>query len=223
MQQTMLYPLVLVAGLLAAGSAAASETYTYTGNNFNTFVTSTGASQAYNTSEHITFQFTVGSALAANTSLNTVSNYGTIPAISSWSFSDGLQTITNLNDPQFQYFHLSTNASGAIASWEIAMLPVNAQNHYMMGMLISPNVGISGVVPGNLSCSAGVSLCGNVQDYAFTGNASYAFAGSHLEGSWAAAPTGVAAVPEAETWALWLAGLGALSLLNRRRMLTAAV
>ena len=206
MKKHLFISIILTFGFLA--NVHANETYTYTGNDFNTFVVSAhGVSQAYNNRDHITFSFTTSSALSANSSLNTVSNYTNIPSIISWSFSDGLQTITNTNDPSFQYFHLGTNASGNISSWEIALLPVNASNHFLMGMLISPNNGVSGCVPG-------VGSCAGVQDYAFTGNATYSFAGASTAGHWSSAVS----VPEPAIWLSMLLGLPAIVTTAKRRV-----
>jgi hypothetical protein len=105
--------LALLATLaLPAPLLATSYTYTYTGNDFNYFA-AVGEPQVYTASDFVTIQFTLSAPLTYNPG-------GSYVTPTSFSASDGVQTITNtsanLYDYSFQFF---INGSGAIAAWNV--------------------------------------------------------------------------------------------------------
>src|ERR1700729_1643352 len=102
----------LVAGMamimLCAASAEANVTYEYTGNDFTNVVS------PYTTNDHVTVSFTVANPFGPNFANN-------ITQIS-FSFSDGVQTLTN-NTVRFDgVFGIATDASGNIAFWGVDVL-----------------------------------------------------------------------------------------------------
>ncbi len=92
---------------LSSLAAKADVTYDYTGQDF-TFVLG-----SYTTSDSVTGSFTVASALAANLSQATI-----VPI--SFSFSDGVHTITSANDFN-PGFGVSTNSVGDLTGWAISV------------------------------------------------------------------------------------------------------
>jgi len=102
--KTIVTGLILFCGLQSA--ARADITYTYTGNDFTT------ATGAYTTSDFVSGYFTLASALGDNLVLASET-----PA--TYSFSDGVQTISSLSPPTDVTFEISTDASGNIDAWFI--------------------------------------------------------------------------------------------------------
>jgi hypothetical protein len=101
--------LAIATTVLGAVSAKANVTYEYTGLNFE------GISGSCTTSDSVTGSVTFSAPLTDNLSLASV-----IPA--SFSFSDGLQTLTNTN-PNFtlSLFQFSTDGTGQITGWNIEL------------------------------------------------------------------------------------------------------
>lgn len=94
--------LLLGLGCLGSAKAYADVEYTYTGTNFTT------VSSPYSTSDLVTGYFLLSDPLAAN-----LQNASITPL--SFSFSDGLQNITNQSNNVFAYFqNIYTNGSGDI-------------------------------------------------------------------------------------------------------------
>jgi len=99
---------------------AGSVTYDYTGQLFNlwggTFSCSGGVGEC-----EITGSFTVATALGDNLNLASVTPV-------SYSFTDGVQMLTNLNSSIIPYslptlnFRFSTNAAGAITNYDVAFI-----------------------------------------------------------------------------------------------------
>ena len=88
----------------------ADITYTYTGNPFTSV---TGP--PYNTSDRVTGTVTLASPLGINLP------FGTAVTPLAFSFSDGVQTITNLNANPGSIFEFGTGPTGAITGWGIGV------------------------------------------------------------------------------------------------------
>lgn len=104
-------------GLACVGSAMARADviYTYTGNDFTTAVS------PYTTSDRITGSVTLTAALGADSSIATPT-----ARLVSYSFSDGVQTVTNTTPGvDLATLYLATNADAAISNWNIAILVPN--------------------------------------------------------------------------------------------------
>ncbi len=102
--KTIVTGLILFCGLQSA--ARADITYTYTGNDFQT------ATAPYTTTDFVSGSFTLASALGDNLVLASETP-------TSYSFSDGVQTISSLSPPTDVTFEISTDASGKIDGWFI--------------------------------------------------------------------------------------------------------
>jgi hypothetical protein len=96
--------------LLTLPFSLMADTYTYTGNHFDTFQNS-GAPQIYSSADFISGQFTVSSPLADNLAQIVISP-------DSFSFTDGVHTFTGQNAPS-PFFRISTDSAGAIAQWAL--------------------------------------------------------------------------------------------------------
>jgi hypothetical protein len=108
-KQTGLAVVLAVAlSALAFSSARASVVYTYEGNPFNLIQI------PYTTGDRVTGSLTLATALAANLILAPV-----VPL--SFSFSDGLQTISELNADISKIIDISTDDAGDISQWEIRL------------------------------------------------------------------------------------------------------
>jgi hypothetical protein len=94
--------------LSATGARADTFTYTYTGNDFTTF------SGPYTGSDKVTGTVVLSAPLPANLPPTTDET----ALLVSYSFSDGVQTLTNLNSAA-DVFSFETSATGAIDSWFI--------------------------------------------------------------------------------------------------------
>ena len=102
-KSTIVTGFILLAGLQ---SAVRAETYTYTGNDFQT------ATSPYTTSEFVSGFFTLASPLGDN--LVAASETPT-----SYSFTDGVQTFSSVSPPPNVTFKISTDGSGNIDGWFI--------------------------------------------------------------------------------------------------------
>jgi hypothetical protein len=178
--------------------ALADVTYTYTGNDFSNAV------PPYTTSNSVTGSFTVASPLGANLALQQT------PYLS-YSFSDGVETITDLNAylPFLENIDVATDSNGNITNWSVTILSNNdptfnhiyTENYHGSLDLIVTDLGdlLTPVSPGLASIGEGV----NFSD----------------PGTWTsniAAPP-PSATPEPSTFALLGTGLiGILTTLKRR-------
>jgi len=109
---------VLALGFIAMSTAyaRADVIYTYTGNPFVDGVNGTPPPDLpYTTSDRVTGQFTVPTALAPNLVVANVTP-------TSFHFSDGVQTVSNLTTFDVDVFQISTNGSAAISAWTIILL-----------------------------------------------------------------------------------------------------
>jgi hypothetical protein len=126
--------LTCVALISASLGARADVTYDYTGNDFTTFNNDGGP--LYTTSDRVTGSVTLSQALAPNTQyISGVDGFSVL----SFSFSDGVQTITNLDftspEPAGSLFEddffFGTDASGNIYTWNVTLrIPVNNNADY---------------------------------------------------------------------------------------------
>jgi hypothetical protein len=101
--------IALTAALLSQPMFA-DITYSYTGNPFTSV---TGP--PYTTSDRVTGTVTLASPLGINLP------FGTTVTPLAFSFSDGVQTITNLNANPGSIFEFGTGPTGAITGWGIAV------------------------------------------------------------------------------------------------------
>lgn len=101
---------LLFAAILAIPSTLLADTYTftYTGNDFTTF-SSNGLGTPYTTADSVSGSFTVD--------LSSLDNLNGAIYPTSYSFSDGVQTLTS-----FGIFALYTNGSGNITGWNIDLV-----------------------------------------------------------------------------------------------------
>ena len=112
--QKMVYRLAAIAALAFSSLAAKADTvYTYTGNTF------TSSIAPFTNSDSVTGSFTVASPLAGNLVIPLEPADGSSEINwTSFSFSDGVDTITNLTvDPTYRLIDVGTDSSGNITSW----------------------------------------------------------------------------------------------------------
>lgn len=101
----------VVVFVLPISSALADTVYTYTGNTF-TLGLFDGPEPPFTTSDFVSGWFSVAAPLGANRSFDYVS-------LLAYSFSDGVDTMTN-NDPTAYFdFRVATDSTGAIDLWII--------------------------------------------------------------------------------------------------------
>ena len=166
--------------LLSASITRADVIYTYTGNDF------TSVSGSYTTTDSITGYIDLSTALGATSGPLTLTPV-------SFSFSDGLQTISNTNATAALFSDFYTNASGVPISWAIALVTSGGSN----------NIG-SCVTNASVTCMPGDFDQGNFGMSTGTVN--------NDPGSWAVTETPLpAALP------LFATSLGAMGLLGWRR------
>ena len=109
----LLFAVALTAGLVPQPLFAVPVTYVYTGNPF------TNVSGPYTTSDRVTARVTLASPLPANMSLQIVTSLA-------FSFSDGVQTLTNLTPLASPSFSFQTDASGNIFAWIVGVATAQA-------------------------------------------------------------------------------------------------
>jgi hypothetical protein len=191
-----LFALSFVGVILAAPSAQAATMYTYSGNNFSIF---TGT--AFDRTMSISGSFTMSDALPAN---QTISFFSPL----SFSFSDGVGTITNLDVGLVIFQRVTTDNSGNISGWDFQ---VSAGDFTIPGQ--QTNTIISGSNTGDFgeltTCTARSSI-----GTCTATDGQFGISPSISSGTWSSAlvPTPLpAALP------LFATGLGALGLLGWRR------
>jgi hypothetical protein len=179
--------LALFAAFLLPLPMMADTTYTYTGADFTT------ASGIYSTSDFISGWFTVDAPMAANFA-------GTITP-TSFAFTDGVQTITNVNaDTANNKFGFAFDASGNMVNWSV-QIDIN-MTQYGSGQYdtIAMNGG-SSVVWDWAIVSQGGQPIGH-----------YGEAQNSVSGRWTESAT-----PEPSSFVLFLTGLICVAGLVRRR------
>ena len=129
---------LLFLGCVAIANSAAATTYVYSGPNY------TSASGVYTTAMTITGNFTTAAPLPANLA-NAPIGPGGANLVTSWSFFDGVNTLTSANSGLFSgaptNFAVSTNAAGQITTFNIivATAPPNTVGQLMNGIAIFSN------------------------------------------------------------------------------------
>jgi hypothetical protein len=171
--QLMMRPISLALVSCFSLATATASTFSYTGNLFVT------AQAPFTIFMRVTGTFTLPSPLLPN--LNTV-----LLTPVSFSFFDGIDTLTNLNAITSSFF-FSTNASGQLTNWQI---DVN-----------QPGTTFTFPAPPSISVCGGPPACGPARDSAQTlGQVSFAL--SSTPGSVSAVET-----PEPTSYSLMAAGL----------------
>jgi hypothetical protein len=156
---------------------ANAATYDYTGNPYQT------AASPYTTSDFISGTMTFTAALPDNLPITTV-----FPT--SFSFKDGVQTLTQANTiGLFNSFAVSTNATGNITNWSVTATAASCLAAPACFITTSP-----------IQDNAQVILTGGFSAAAFGNN----------EGKW----NNVAATPLPAALPLFATGLGAVGLLG---------
>ena len=113
---------IFLLGIWLSGMAFAVTTYTYVGPNFSLF----SSPSSYSASNSITGSFTTASPLTTNLSLTDIGpSPGGANLVTSWSFSDGINTYTNSNSIPFGYllgnFRVQTDSFGNINGFWIEL------------------------------------------------------------------------------------------------------
>ena len=107
--------IVVVAGLVVSTAAYGVTTYSYIGPLF------TSAVAPYTMSMRITGTFTTAVPLPPNMALTPIGPLGNGLALS-WSFTDGVNTLTDVNSDEFglsAQYAVATGSNGAITDWAI--------------------------------------------------------------------------------------------------------
>jgi len=172
--------------LALAGVVNAQVTYHYTGNHFTDVVA------PYTTSDSISGSVTLSSALGDN-----LTNFQ--PSVNSFSFTDGISTITSSSSNSTgnpDRFVFNTDAAGDIIGWLVQVYSGSTTD----------NLGIVTWAPG----SPTEDISGRVFN---NGLSSQQVGNRNNPGVWST----TAPVPEPETYAMMLAGLGLLGFVARRR------
>jgi hypothetical protein len=111
--KTIVTGMILFCGLQFA--ARADVTYTYTGSEFGVDADCCGfATSPYSLTDNVSGSFTVAAALGDSMSFTDITSN-----VTSFSFSDGVQTLTNLSALPDVTFEVGTDASGNIDAWFI--------------------------------------------------------------------------------------------------------
>lgn len=194
--------LAAVASLIALGAPHAAVVYTYTGQNF-----SANLAAPYTNTSHLTGSLTFASALAPNLSAAVISG---LPAVTSISFFDGVNSYISPNVSLNPFGTFTTNAQGLITAWAIQVVGGTNSSQFISrsALTTTSSCGNIAAVPGGVNDA----VCAG----AFPANV---FPGSLQPGSWSAGV--VSAVPEPATWLLF--GLGLAGVLRRKRADPSAV
>ena len=189
---------IITFGLLLTNIAFAQvTTYTYTGNSFLYIGGCCGVSG-------VSGSFTLASALGANT-------FYDLSGITNYNFTDGRVIWTSSNTPtvpsppfnRLNEFDVTTGADGNIASWQINIVDNNPD-----AILTTQSLSYAG--------TGGVLDATNVQNNYVAYSIAPGNPNGQLgrSGTWTVTP---APIPEPETYALMLAGLGLLGVVALRR------
>ena len=181
---------IIFAALIAmhlAPSAMADTIFTYTGNNYASCGGTYCSGGPYALS--VTFDTTMMGSALDNLPLTNIA-----ATITSFKFSDGSGLTLNKSSAASSNIEIATNASGNVTAWFVGAY-ANSANTQMQTNLNSPFGPISGADFSETTAF-------------FAGN--YGIVGT--PGTWT-----VSGVPEPETYAMMLAGLGLLGFIATRR------
>jgi len=194
---------VLFAGLTAiSGAAVASSTYTYYGSTF------TFATPPLSFSDSLVGYVTFSSPLPSN--FNS-SNTNMLQYSGNFGFSDGITTI-NFATPtagNLDWMSLTTDASGNIDWWSFILFSGSNPNDVIAFSSCTPWQ-FNGSPP--TTCQMGSNFGDGVYTLTLLAG-TFAFANTDAQGVWISPSP----VPEPESYALLLAGLGLLGWVGRRR------
>jgi hypothetical protein len=185
-------------------------TYTYTGQDFLYF-NANGEPQVYTTSDFVSGDFTLSAPLA-----DSLTSFTAIDPLS-FSFSDGVDTITSANSSASATIEVETNATGEITGW---LIEVEAPGSIGVDQITTSDgyaanagdVGVFGQYEDYYDCGGPV-LCGRPY---FADGYNVSSDGSSA-GTWAVAE--VAATPEPGSLMLVAIGLLGGAAFVRRRAL----
>jgi hypothetical protein len=190
---------VVLIALGSFGSAAhADVVYEYSGNNFASFY------GGYTSDDSISGRLAFAFALGDNFNLASVNP-------TSFSFSDGVQTISNTSPAlAFTQFLISTNAAGDITDWEISLHEWSGTGQRVIVTTFpSPlYVDTAGFVA-NVGWAPSVTAAA----YSFTPGVWW----QPTEGAAPAAGRPVSGVPEPSTWAMMILGFAGIGFMAYRR------
>jgi hypothetical protein len=174
---SILPALLLGAGIAGFGAATAeaSVVYTYTGNDFTT------VEPPYTVNDKVTGSFTTSTAIAPSVTLDPISPIA-------FSFSDGVQTVTDATSGQTSTLEISTDSSGNITEWFILL-------NFPGGQIFTGNSAIT-------VTDAGTNFPTVSQAENFGSPGQWTMAG---------------AAPEPSTWAMMLLGFAGIGFLTYRR------
>ncbi len=208
MRISSILTLPLLFGLVFVSGTAAAATYAYFGGNFDT------ASGTYTTAMRNTGQFSVAGTLPVN-----MPNTDISAQVTSYSFNDGVQTLTQANSKSLG-FSVSTDGAGNISTWNITVW-VTPVTTMALGQVAGIGVYFSGTITSDLGFTDGQcnenfgpgGECTGATVGAGMNSGSLFLNASSTPGSWNCNACTVAAVPTLGEYAqmllmLLLAGAG---------------
>ena len=181
---------------LGTARAGASAVYTYTGNDFTFFLSPRGSANPYTTSDRVTASIVLSTALGDNLAFMNV-------APTSFSISDGVNTITQASGGSTNLFKFSTNASGRITDWNI-----DVENGPSVTLQIATVNTLC--IPGSIPCDLGEDIAIASEGFNFS------------RGKWAGPNQPIASTPLPAALPLFATGLGAMVLFGWRKKRKAA-
>lgn len=188
---------------------ADTYTYTYTGQDYQF------AQGAYTTSERVTGEVTVAAPLATGLALNT--GVAQPFTVLSFSFSDGVQTITNASpDLTTSAIDIGTNAAGLPVQWSVDLYQRVVEGYLFFGGSLIPQYGFNQILT--------TDQTNFKEDWVFNGYSPRGGSGwlgenSNDPGTWTLTvnPTPAAATPEPSSIALVATGMLGMAGWVRRR------
>jgi hypothetical protein len=182
---------IIFAALIAmhlAPSAMADTIYTYTGNDY------TICGGTYCSGGPYALSAMFDTTLMGN-ALDNLSFTDITTTVTSFKFTDGSGLTLNKSSATYSDIEIATNASGNVTAWFVGAY-ANSANTQMQTNLNSPH----GFIPGADFSETTANFAGN-----------YGFVPAN-PGTWT-----ISSVPEPETYAMLLAGLGLIGFITYRR------